>query len=123
MLKVKTVIKTSSIQGLGLFAAEFIPKGAVIWERTSQSVAVLSLDEVLSSPEPFREFLLNYTYRENGGYILCLDNDRIVNHSDSPNTFEGDTLYTTAAVDIGVGEEITGDYFEFDLDAGFKLGR
>jgi SET domain-containing protein len=46
-----------------------------------------------------------------------------MNHSDEPNVIEGDLdrEENIAACDIEVGEELTCDYYAFDLDAQRKL--
>jgi len=58
---------------------------------------------------------------------LCADNAKHMNHSDSPNVVngeDGDGVETNvAARDIEAGEELTCDYYSFDLDAARKLGR
>jgi SET domain-containing protein len=120
MLYVKTYIRASSIHGVGLFAAEFIPSGTVIWKffpRLDMSFTPEEYDE-LSHLEEFRS-LMKYIYKSriSGNYILCADNARFINHSPEGNTIEmPDDLegLTIAAKDILPDEEIISDYSAFD---------
>jgi SET domain-containing protein len=129
MLLVKTELRESQIQGLGVFSAEPIPAGAVVWEFTP------GLDQAFS-PEILKtlnaaqcEQFLRHSYMDSRTqeYICCADDGRYMNHCDSPNTVE---FYAgpqdryganVAAYDIPEGEELTCDYFSFDLEATEKL--
>jgi len=55
--------------------------------------------------------------------ILCGDHAKHMNHSDEPYVIEGDEdrQDNIAARDIEVGEEMTCNYYSFDLDATRKL--
>lgn len=122
MLLVKTSVKPSSIEGLGLFAEEKIPKGASVWKYDSRFDIALDLKEV-EAMEPLRkEFINRYAYLspESGKYILCMDDARFMNHSsvkDNLNTtaFPGE-LETrgVANQDIKIGEEILINYRAID---------
>ncbi len=58
-------------------------------------------------------------------YVFCGDDARYFNHSDTPNTRgeESEDGYgeTYALRDIEAGEELTGDYNEFDEDFDRKM--
>ena len=58
---------------------------------------------------------MRYGYQpsEEPVYIVCGDNARFMNHSDTPNCDDVDDL-TIALVDIAEGDEITCDYARFD---------
>lgn len=117
MLLVKTRIGPSSIHGTGLFAAEFIAKGSVIWRFDARIDRLVDQGDVESLPEIAREYIYRYCgLLENGKYLQTGDNDRYINHSPQPNTVSlpciGDMI---AARDIQVGEEITEDYRVFDF--------
>lgn len=107
---IKTYIDKSKIQGIGLFAAEFIPKGKKIWELGPLDI-VYSIDEynklIYSLPIPAAHYLKRYCYLEGDKYVLCGDDGKYVNHSYDPNT-NGDT----AIRDIQPGEEITCNYHD-----------
>lgn len=117
MLLVKTKIGPSSIHGTGLFANEFIPKGAVIWRFDSRIDHLLDRAEVEGLPQIAREHVYRYCgLLENDKYLQTGDNDRYINHSANPNTVSRPFLEDlTAARDIQGGEEITEDYRVFDF--------
>lgn len=114
MLTVKTYIDKSPVHGIGLFAAEFIPKDTLIWKLNRELDLIITQEayEKLSplAKEHFDWFA--YYSEGRGGWILCFDNAKFVNHSKTPNTYGvGDTI---ASKDIQIGEEITEDYYVFN---------
>ncbi len=114
MLKVKTYIDKSPVHGIGLFAGEFIPKDTLIWELNRELDLIISQQEYENlsplSKEHFDWFA--YYSDDRGGWILCFDNAKFVNHSETPNTYGvGDTI---ALKDIQIGEEITENYYVFN---------
>ncbi|MCA1790214.1 MAG: SET domain-containing protein-lysine N-methyltransferase [Thioalkalivibrio sp.] len=118
MLRVPTVVAPSSIEGVGLFAAEPITAGTVIWEFTEGVDWRIPVMDFERFPEPYRSWLLRYVYREpTGCYVLCGDNGKFMNHSFEPNCDDVDGPYTVAKRDIAEGEELTCDYRLFDLDS------
>jgi SET domain-containing protein len=127
LLLCKTSLKASSIQGIGLFAEEVIPKGTVLWVYQEGLDLTFSEEELKSLSSPAVEQVMHHAYQclESGNYILCGDNARFMNHSSSANTHsESNGLYqgqSVSSVDIAIGDEITCDYFEFDKDAYRKL--
>jgi SET domain-containing protein len=120
MLIVKTYLAPAGEKGIGLFAAEPIPKGAIWWKDDQTFNRIFSPEEVSNAPEIVRNFMFHYaTLKSNGSWYLYVDNARFVNHSDTPNTIqanggsrdvEGDWI---ALKDIAVGEEITSNYNQF----------
>lgn len=126
MLLVETRIGPSSIHGIGLFAAEPIPKGVVTWRFRSSFDCVLTLAEYINFPTRTRRFIDEYgCWSEHDKmWMLCGDNARFMNHSDEPSTrslgigFADDV----AARDILSGEELTCDYRTIcDLRCNMKL--
>lgn len=122
MLLVKTRLAASEIHGIGLFAAEFIKEGTVVWESHPAFDIRLTAEQISGLPGPCREQIQKYSYREkhSGLYVLCGDDARFFNHSARPNCIdvyrgEGGDL-TLAVRDIDAGEELTCDYALFDLD-------
>lgn len=114
MLLVKTTLGPSTIHGIGLFAAEPIARGTVIWrfdECIDRRFNKAARDAL---PEPTRSFVATYSYPERLGsdvHNLDGDNARFMNHSVAPNTdCEVDTI---ASRDIAVGEELLCDYGQF----------
>lgn len=128
MLLVKTKIGPSSINGIGLFADQLIPKGTVIW-RLEPQFDIKVLPENLDKLAPHaKQLFLKYSYlsRRSKAYVLCFDDARFYNHSDSPNVLDCDSPDSdegldVAARDIYPGEEMTCDYREFDAETPEKL--
>lgn len=128
MLVVKTTLQPSPIHGLGCFAAQFIKKGEVVWVFDKRIEIVLSENEVSTLPEAAQDLfrIHGYANLSNGEkfLILCGDNARFMNHADQPNTEHkpGSTDDIEIAVrDIQPGDEITCNYYSFDVDAEKKL--
>jgi len=113
---VATVVKASPIQGVGVFAAQFIPANTVIWDFTSGVDWKLAPAEIASFPQPFQSRLRRYCYLdEDGVYVLCGDNAKFMNHSEAPNCDDRGSV-TSAIRDIQPGEELTCDYRLFDME-------
>jgi uncharacterized protein len=106
----------SRIHGLGVFAVDPIPRGTMVWRFTpgfdlDQDPAMID-----SLPPPARSSLLHYGYIDPRlkRYILCCDDARFINHSETPSLrsdFTGERHGVDIAVhDIAPGEELTLDY-------------
>jgi len=120
MLSIQTVLQPSQIHGIGLFAAEFIPKGRLVAKYTPGLDITVQLEELDPELSPYSEimrtFLRKYSYWDDYKklYIVSVDNSRFINHSRTPNLHspnhpdEFDCLY--AIRDIEPGEELTEDY-------------
>ncbi len=129
MLNIKTTLGSSSIAGTGLFAAEFIPKGTVIWQFDPLIDQVYTEEQFQSMSPGNRSFLKTYCFMYIGKYYLCVDNARFFNHSDEPNCMSSDFNeknlgVTIAKRDIEIGEELTDDYSLFgftEKDKAFNL--
>lgn len=94
-------VKSSSIQGYGVFAAEEIKKGQIIEECYT----------LFSHSKDF----IDYVFECNGMTALVLGYGAIYNHSNSPNAsyhFDTKRMTTTfyALHEIRAGEEITISY-------------
>ena len=113
MLLVKTYLGKSPIHGLGVFAAEKIPKGAKIWRFVEGFDRCYTPKQFARLPKAARDFLKDYAYRVDGEILFTVDNDHHMNHSDKPNTLLR-SGYAIAAKTIAKGVEITNDYREFD---------
>jgi len=130
MLLVKTKLGQSPIDGIGLFADEFIPKGTRVWEYRDGVDSRFDETFLESLPVPVQSQLRKYAYKNmrTGWYVLCGDDARFFNHSDTPNTVdleEGEGIVngegiTIAARDIQIGEEIVSDYHTFDANTSKK---
>jgi SET domain-containing protein len=125
MLLVKTYLDRSAIHGIGLFASEPIAAGTVIWRMSPTIDVQLAPPDIEALSRPARAQIEKYIYLDKvlRTYVLCGDDARFFNHSESPNCRDlpderGGT--TVAARDIAAGEELTCDYAAFD--ANFGLG-
>lgn len=124
MLLVKTKIGPSKINGIGLFADQFIPKGTITWRFTPGFDLAYSIKDFEHLPELAREYVARHCYKSKRShhYVLCSDNARFLNHySDNPSILDAkDELnpenIDVAARDIHPGEEMTCDYSEFDAE-------
>lgn len=111
MLRVKTYLAQSGIHGIGLFAGEPIPKGAVVWGFDPPLDQRFTPDELARMPPSMKAFLARYAYSERGTLVLCGDHARFMNHSPTPNCGNDPTRHFTLALrDIAQGEELTDDY-------------
>ena len=121
MLLIANYVAPSSIEGVGVFAADAIPAGTLIWRLEPGLDRLLPCGEVPGLPAPAQAFVDRYGYpspHDPEMIILEIDNGRFMNHSPRPNTrFDTpDAGYTRC--DIAAGEELTCDYAEFM--AGFE---
>ena len=124
MLLVKTKIGPSKINGIGLFADQFISKGTLVQKFMPGFDLIISEGETQKLSEPAREQFLKYAYKtKDGKYILCFDDTRFLNHSGNPNLTSNDPVeeIDIAARDIQKDEELTVNYKEFDADFDYKM--
>ena len=122
MLLIKTFHKETKKKGIGLFAAEPILKGTIIWEYDPNFDKKFTETEFESFSKDKQDFLIFYASHEHDYcWHLSVDNDRFINHSDIPNvTYEFE--YGQSLRDIEEGEEILADYRLFDIDCLKDLG-
>lgn len=123
MLVVKTKIGQSKIEGVGLFADQFIPKGTITWKFDPKFDIYFDPGEVEKMSEMQKDLVIRFAYlsKKSGKYVYSIDNTRFTNHSTNPNVeeneklSEGDAEICMVAIrDIQIGEEITIDYREID---------
>lgn len=113
MLLVKTYLDRSRIHGIGVFAAETIPKGTKIWTYVEGFDRAWTPRQFARLPREARDFIGSYGYRVDGEILLTADNDRYTNHSDTANT-HWRAGFIRASRAIAKGEEITNNYRLFD---------
>jgi hypothetical protein len=113
MLLVRTVLRSSPIHGLGLFAAQRIAAGTPVW-RFMPDIDLALPPEVRV---PDRAFLTHYAQQcpMTRRWIICTDSARFMNHSDTPNVLVRAPLWDPALThdalcDIEAGDEMTCDY-------------
>lgn len=112
MLRVRTAIGPSAVAGIGLFAAEPIAEGQVIW--AFDPGLDLVVDAAAPGPALLAGFLETYGFyvAAEGKWYVALDNTRFINHSAAPNAFDDGPFAVRARRAIAAGEEITCDYRE-----------
>jgi SET domain-containing protein len=115
MILVNASAGPSRIHGTGLIANVPISAGTVIWVLKPGFDLVLTKRELDELSPVAQEQIRNYIYIDvdTGKYVLCSDDAKFMNHSDSPNT-STQAGQTVALCDIEAGTELTGDYREFD---------
>ena len=114
MLMVGTELRPSAIHGIGVFVTEHVKPGQLIWRFDSRIDRVFSDHELRNLSDIMQEFVRTYSTLHAGLrlWVLCGDNGRHFNHSDTPNTRSlgiafGDDV---AAEDLPAGTELTSDY-------------
>lgn len=120
MMCVKTTVRRSRIHGLGLFADEDIPKGALVWRFTPGFDRRFTAAAMAAFPEPLRSHLATYTWKSTKSGLWCFsaDDGKYFNHSEKPNCLSeyrrGEPEVLTFAIRaIAAGEEMTDDYSSF----------
>jgi len=114
MMMVETELRPSPIHGTGVFLAEPVKAGQLLWRFDSRIDRIYSEEEVASLPPLMQRYIETYSTWHQGlrVWILCGDNGRHFNHSDTPNTMSkgigfGDDI---ALHDLPAGTELTSDY-------------
>ncbi|MEO7826222.1 MAG: hypothetical protein ABIR60_03705 [Allosphingosinicella sp.] len=114
MLMVETELRQSEIHGTGVFLVEPVRKGDLIWRFDSRIDRVYSEEDLASLPERTQNFLRTYStwHEATQLWILCGDNGRHFNHSDTPNTLSLGTGFgdDVAAEDLPARIELTTNY-------------
>lgn len=126
MMLVPTYVAPSPIEGVGVFAAEPIPAGTLIWQLAPGLDRLIPKHEVESLPPLFQQFVERYSYpypHDPGQLIVELDNGRFMNHSEAPNTIFSDPDAGYTIRDVAAGEELLCNYAEFDPSFEILPGR
>lgn len=119
MLLVKTILRESKLEGVGLFADEPIAAGSPVWVIDHRCDREFTREELATLPPTARAYVEKYAFVSNatGRFVLVGDHARYINHSDRPNVQvtnqKGDAV---ARVDIQPGTEITLNYKEISAD-------
>jgi len=117
MMLVRTFVAQSEIQGLGVFAGEFVPGGSQLWGLNPKFDIFLYGDEIAMLPVHMRDYVARYSYPHmeiSGVRVLDCDDGKFMNHSEQPNTDFRVFDRGYALTDIAAGDEITCNYYEFD---------
>ena len=116
MMLVPVYVAPSTIEGLGLFAAEPISEGDLIYRYESQFDKVFLRDRLHELPKQSRDFVRRYATahpRDPNKLVLDSDEARFMNHSKTPNTDFSVPLVGIALQDIEAGTELTANYKQF----------
>ncbi|MEW6290377.1 MAG: SET domain-containing protein [Thermodesulfobacteriota bacterium] len=127
MLIIDTYLDRSSLHGIGVFAAEDVARGRVVWEFNP----LLDLEftaaqwremQRQAAPASFKH-IRRYSYKENNRFYLCVDNAQFMNHSNDAANVANDKTSNTmvASTDIRKGEELLCNYFEYCDSDDFNL--
>jgi uncharacterized protein len=119
MLLISTYVAQSQIEGLGVFAGEYVPRGSLLWGLNPKFDIFVHETEIGALPPHMRIFIARYSYPhlEMPGYrVVDADHGKFMNHSLTPNTDFRVFDKGYALTDIAEGEEITCNYHEFDPD-------
>lgn len=111
MFLVRTYIDKSEIHGVGVFAAEDIAIDSLVWEFHPVVDRLISTTEFEELPDPTKEMIRRHAefLVTQNAFILSGDNDRFMNHSETPN-IRDDGLRMYSQRHISANEELTCDY-------------
>ena len=129
MMLIETRVQPSAIHGMGLFAARAIPRGTPVWKFQPGFDHDFSPEQFAALPPLARQHTRHFCFvsKTDGHVILSGDHACFINHSMNPNTGASASatppVVTVALRDIAEGEEITCNYFNYDADTSWKLGR
>ena len=110
MMLVNTFVAASKIEGVGIFTAEPISKGTVVWSFDPMFDRLIPVADYESARPLVRTFLDKYSYpwsAKPGFLVFETDNGRFMNHSETPNLDFSELGGGKALRDIAVGEELT----------------
>ncbi|MBM3824681.1 MAG: SET domain-containing protein [Verrucomicrobia bacterium] len=142
MILVPARVAPSGIHGNGLFALASIAQGTPIWRFLPGFDQAFSPEAWAALPEPALSHTRHFCFVRRGDLHVVLSGDHacFINHSEHPNTGlphppdrtlhgggpsgEASSAVTTVALrPIAAGEEITCNYWNYDADTPWKLGR
>jgi uncharacterized protein len=111
LLLIEHYVAPSSIHGLGVFAANFVPKGTKVWVFHPAIDRLIPVSELTGLPEHVLERIeIHAEYLPHlNAFRLGADGDLFMNHCDDPNLVDrGDEMF--ASRDIQAGEELHYNY-------------
>ena len=115
MLMVSTYLAPSAIEGLGVFAGEFIERGRLVWSLNPLLDIFIRKGDIEGLPQHMQDFIdrHSWTCLEMPG-VVCLESDygKFMNHSLTSNTDFRVVDKGYALADIAQGDEITCNYHE-----------
>ena len=129
LLLIEHFVGPSSIHGLGVFSATFVPKGTKVWVFHPAIDRIIPASELEGLPEHvILRIKTHGEYLEDqDAFVITADGDYYMNHSDQPNVkIRGGESF--ALRDILSGEELHFDYrqtrilsFDPDIDISYDI--
>ena len=126
MFVIKTYTAPDQYGGTGVFAAEDVKKGDVVWRHNEETTRILTIEQyktAYAADEKMAFYLRQYSYPdfmevdgvEQRVIVLEQGNPCFTNHSEDDPTIGWIGIDHTnhALRDIAEGEEITFNYFDF----------
>jgi hypothetical protein len=129
MMLIETRVQPSGVHGLGLFTVRFVPRGTPIWRFEPGFDHDFSPAQFAALPPLAQKHTRWFCFvsRDDGHIILSGDHACFINHSETPATGAPPgappPVVTVALRDLAAGEEITCNYYHYDADTAWKLGR
>jgi len=115
MFLIDTYLDKSKIHGVGVFSKENVKKGDKIKEVRPEFEIEFDVKNLPKMPLSLAKFIDTHSYERCLGsktYVLGIDNEKYINHSDNPSV-DDDGI---ALKNIKIGDEITIDYRDFDVN-------
>ena len=121
-------IKNSPGRGCGIYTKEFIPQNTLIWKfQKGANVRLFKGEEAVrfhlaAMSKDERIDWLTHVYMFDGYINEILDDGKMWNHSEMPNTYSGylgDWDSTYAKRNIEIGEELLDDYGAYEYSEWF----
>ena len=124
MLLIDHYVAKSTIHGLGVYSADFVPEGQKVWEFHPAIDRIVPEGEFERLPCYVRQIIKSkFEYLPDWkAFLITLDGDQFMNHSDHPNLISRD-FALFASRDIQPGDEMKCDYrhvlvLSFNPDTG-----
>ena len=118
MIVVPAYLEKSAIHGFGVFASEYVPKGARVWEFNPVFDIRFTEEEFGRLPASVRQEIEVHLYQPEKDGLLHYESTmgKYMNHSREPNVDFTEVGVGWAVRDIHPGDELTCDYRHFMAD-------
>jgi SET domain-containing protein len=128
MYTVPVEIRSSNIDGKGVFALKPIPKGTIVWQYTKGHDKRISKEKFNALDETTKTSLQRIAYLSptTNMWVIPPDDDPACYTNHDPNNFNTSTSFEQeisdepifrANRDISSGDEITNNYTDFDKNS------
>jgi SET domain-containing protein len=122
MFLIPTYLAPSKVHGTGVYTPFPLPAGTLLWEFNPAVDWEITPTELVLFPEPYQGRSRAFCYIDDKSliHVLCGDNARYMNHSESPNCDDTGPIHTVALRAIEAHEELTCNYRSFDAESAAK---